>query len=233
MPVALPGPAPAGDLPLLRLSTHMLMVYDFVPAAWFILGFKYCTWFIPISFFTFVLSSLAVEGLVRRIINVWLIIWIPTAHPRQCFLTANPAPQSWRDKFANVRRQGLHAEMQSTSSGTPCLLCPTSPCSSRKIHIAPPRRDSPSLMRRCTVMVYLGRQVTGHALNWTFVQAPIRLAHPTGVCLLGFTQPVILSRGALQWLQQEQRKSLDFLKNLALISHFSKWDGRQMFSNKR
>lgn len=119
MPVALCGPAPAEDLALLCLDTHMLMVYDFAPTAWFILDFKYWTWFILISFFTFVLSSLAVEGLVRRIINVWLIIWIPTAHPGRCFLTANPAVKRLRDKFANVKRQGLHAEMQATFASAP------------------------------------------------------------------------------------------------------------------
>lgn len=101
--------APAEGLALLCLNTHMHTPFDF----W--------TWFILISFFTFVLSSLAVEGLVGRIINVWLIVWIPTAHPRQCFLTENPAPQRLRNTFSNVRRRGLHAETQPHLPAHPVL----------------------------------------------------------------------------------------------------------------
>lgn len=119
-------PAPAEGLALLCLNTQMHMVFDFVPTARCILDFKYWTWFILISFFTFLLLSLALEGLVGRIINVWLIIWIPTAHPRQCFLTANPAPQGLRNTFSNVRRWELHAETQPHSPAHPVLsaLCP-------------------------------------------------------------------------------------------------------------
>lgn len=233
MPVTLRGPAPAEGLALLCLDTHMLMVYDFVPTAWFILDFKYRTWFILISFFTFVLSSLAVEGLVRRIINVWLITWIPTAHPRQCFLTANPALERLRDKFANVRRRGPHAEMQAAFASAPRLLCPAPLHRGRKTHIAPPRKCSPNLTWWYTVIVYLGMQITKHAFNWTFVHAIIWLAHPTCVSLLGFAHPAIQSSWALKWLQQKQRGSIHFVENLALISLFSKWDRRQMFSNKR
>lgn len=126
MPVVSHSPAPAEDLAMLCLDTRMLMVCGFIPTAWFIPDFKYRTWFIVIYFFTFVLSSLAVEGLVRRIINVWLIIWIPTAHPRQCFLTANPAPQRLRDKFANVRKQGLACR----NGGHIRQRTPSAPCCS-------------------------------------------------------------------------------------------------------
>lgn len=117
-------PATAEDL--LCLNTPMHTAFDFAPTAQCILDFKYWTRFILISFFTVVLSSLAVEGLVGRIINVWLIIWIPTAHPRQCFLTANPAPPRIRNTFSNVRRWGLHAETQPHLPAHPVLsaLCP-------------------------------------------------------------------------------------------------------------